>query len=43
MTKAWKALEITPKVASLMTGHSWIASNEEIDDIRYQYLMEKYK
>jgi hypothetical protein len=36
-------IEITPKVASLRTGHSWDISDDDLDKVRYEYLMEKYK
>lgn len=38
-----KEIEITPRVARLRTGHSWNISDEELDKIRYEYIMEKYK
>ena len=34
---------ITPKVARLRTGHSWNVTDEELKEMRYEYLMEKYK
>lgn len=34
---------ITPKVARLRTGHSWNVTDEELKNMRYEYLMEKYK
>lgn len=34
---------ITPKVARLRTGHSWNVTDEELKDMRYEYLMDKYK
>jgi len=34
---------ITPKVARLRSGHSWNITDEELDNMRYEYLMEKYK
>ena len=33
---------ITPGVARLCTGHSWEVSDEELDQMRYEYLKEKY-
>ena len=36
-------IEISPRVASLLTGQSWNVSEEELDDMRYKYLAEKYK
>lgn len=36
-------IEISPRVASLLTGQSWNVSDEELDDMRYKYLAEKYK
>ena len=38
-----RANEISPRVASLLSGHSWNISDEELDDARYKYLAEKYK
>ena len=38
-----RTIKITPTVARLKTGHSWNVSDEELDKIRYDYLMEKYK
>lgn len=35
--------KITPTVARLKTGHSLDVSDEELDQMRYEYLMEKYK
>ena len=37
------SISITPRVARLKTGHSWNVSDEELDHIRYEHLMEKYK
>ena len=37
-----KKIEITSGVARLCTGHSWKVSDEELDQMRYEYLMEKY-
>ena len=34
---------ITPKVARLRTGHSWNVTDEELKNMRYEYLLEKYK
>ena len=36
-------ITITPRVARLKTGHSWNVSDEELDHMRYEYLMDKYK
>ena len=36
-------ISITPRVARLKTGHSWNITDEELDNARYEYLMEKYK
>ena len=33
---------ITPLVASMLTGHSVNISDEELDDVRDEYLKEKY-
>ena len=33
---------ITPGVARLRTGHSLDVTDEELDQMRYEYLMEKY-
>lgn len=41
--KKARKIAITPTVARLKTGHSWNVSDEELDKIRYDYLMEKYK
>jgi hypothetical protein len=38
-----RTIKITPTVARLRTGHSWNVSDEELDKMRYEYLMEKYK
>ena len=38
-----KEFGITPGVARLRTGHSWHVTDEELDRLRYEYLMEKYK
>ena len=35
--------QITPGVSRLIRGNSWYISNEELDQMRYEYLMEKYK
>lgn len=37
-----KTIEITSGVARLCTGHSWEVTDEELDQMRYEYLMEKY-
>ena len=37
-----KTIGITSGVARLCTGHSWNVSDEELDQMRYEYLMEKY-
>ena len=34
---------ITPGVSRLIRGNSWYISDEELDQMRYEYLMEKYK
>ena len=36
------SIEITPGVARLCTGHSWNVTDEELDQMRYEHLMEKY-
>ena len=38
-----KEIGITPGVARLRTGHPWHITDEELDRLRYEYLMEKYK
>jgi hypothetical protein len=38
-----RTVKITPTVARLRTGHSWNMSDDEVDKIRYEYLLEKYK
>lgn len=38
-----KSIEITPRVANLLTGRSWNVTDTELDKIRYEYLTEKYK
>ena len=38
-----RPIAITPRVARLKTGHSWNVSDKELDNMRYEYLMEKYK
>lgn len=38
-----KTTGITPGVARLRTGHPWHVTDEELDRLRYEYLMEKYK
>ena len=38
-----RAIEVSPRVASLLSGHSWNIADEELDDMRYKYLAEKYK
>ena len=38
-----RANKISPRVAGLLSGHSWNISDEELDDTRYKYLAEKYK
>lgn len=35
--------QITPGVSRLIRGNSWNISDEELDQMRYEYLMEKYK
>lgn len=37
-----KTIEITSGVARLCTGHSWEVTDEELDQMRYEHLMEKY-
>ena len=37
-----KTIEITAGVARLCTGHSWNVTDEELDQMRYEYLKEKY-
>ena len=37
-----KKIEITSGVARLFTGYSWNVSDEELDQMHYEYLMEKY-
>lgn len=36
------SIEITSGVARLCTGHSWNVTDEELDQMRYEHLMEKY-
>lgn len=38
-----RTIEISPRVASLLTGYSWDVSDEELDDMRYKYLAEKFQ
>ena len=38
-----QTIGITPGVARLRTGHPWHITDEELDRLRYEYLMEKYK
>lgn len=38
-----RTVEVSPRVADLLSGHSWDLSDEELDDMRYKYLAEKYK
>ena len=38
-----RAIEVSPRVANLLSGHSWDISDVELDDMRYKYLAEKYK
>ena len=35
-------ISITAGVARLCTGHSWEVSDEELDQMRFEYLKEKY-
>lgn len=37
-----KTIEITSGVARLCTGHSWNVTDEELDQMRYEHLKEKY-
>ena len=41
--KQARTVEVSPRVADLLSGHSWDLSDEELDDMRYKYLAEKYK
>lgn len=41
--KSVRSKNISPRVASLLTGHSWTVADEEMKHMRYEYLMEKYK
>lgn len=43
VTDRFEQIEITPGVARLSTGKRWNVSDEELDRLRYEYLMEKYK
>lgn len=36
-----RQIEITPKVAWFKRGNPWNVSDEELDQMRYEYLMEK--
>lgn len=38
-----RSIEVSPRVANLLSGHSWDIPDEDLDDIRYKYLAEKYK
>ena len=38
-----RTIEISPRVASLLTWYSWDVSDEELDDMRYKYLAEKFQ
>ena len=42
-TERYRQIEITPGVARLSTGNRWNVSDEELDRLRYEYLMEKHK
>ena len=43
-TKKPKDIKITPIVARLKTGRTWdVPKDEDLDNSRYEYLMEKYK
>ena len=36
-------VQITPGVSRLIRDNAWHISDEELDQMRYEYLMEKYK
>ena len=38
-----RSIEVSPRVANLLSGHSWDIPDEDLNDIRYKYLAEKYK
>ena len=38
-----RSIKVSPRVANLLSGHSWDIPDEDLDDIRYKYLAEKYK
>ena len=40
---AIKTEEFTPRVMRFKRGNPWYATDEEVDKLRYEYLMEKYK
>ena len=35
--------EFSPRVMRFKRGNPWYATDEEVDKLRYEYLMEKYK
>ena len=38
-----KPRDITPRVQRFKRGNPWLVSDEEIDKMRHEYLMEKYQ
>lgn len=38
-----REIEITPGAAWFRRGNPWMASDEEVDSMIREYLMEKYK
>ena len=38
-----REIKITPRAAWFKRGNPWNVSDEELDKVRYEYLMEKYK
>lgn len=34
---------VTPRVQRFKRGNPWLVSDEEIDKMRHEYLMEKYQ
>lgn len=42
-SKLATAHQITPGVSRLIRENPWDISDEELDQMRYEYLMEKYK
>ena len=38
-----RTIEITPRAAWFKRGNPWKATDEEVDKIKREYLMEKYK